>query len=30
LHNPRIREHAAEVIARRTEDLRRFLETGAL
>ncbi len=30
LHNPRIREHAAEVIARRTEDLRRFLETGTL
>ena len=30
LHNPRIREHAAEVIARRTEDLRRFLDTGAL
>ncbi len=30
LHNPRIREHAAEVIARRTEDLRRFLETGSL
>lgn len=30
LHNPRIREHAAEVIASRTEDLRRFLETGKL
>lgn len=30
LHNPRVREHAAEVIARRTEDLRRFLQTGAL
>lgn len=30
LHNPRIREHAAEVIAKRTEDLRRFLQTGAL
>jgi len=30
LHNPRIREHAAEVIARRTEDLRRFLDTGTL
>ncbi|MBA3872318.1 MAG: phosphotransferase [Anaerolineae bacterium] len=30
LHNPRIREHAAEVIAHRTEDLRRFLDTGSL
>ncbi len=30
LHNPRIREHAAEVIAGRTNELRHFLETGAL
>ncbi len=30
LHNPRIREHAAEVIARRTQDLRHFLDTGTL
>lgn len=30
LHNPSIRAHAAEVIARRTEDLRRFLQTGHL
>ncbi len=30
LHNPRIREHAAEVIARRTVDLRRFLEIGTI
>ncbi len=30
LHNPRIREHAAEVIVLRTEDLRHFLETGML
>ncbi|MCA0456322.1 MAG: phosphotransferase [Chloroflexi bacterium] len=30
LHNPRVREHAAEVIAGRTEDLKRFLQTGRL
>lgn len=30
LHNPRIRERAAQVIASRTGDLRRFLETGTL
>jgi Ser/Thr protein kinase RdoA (MazF antagonist) len=30
LHNPHIRQHAAKIIARRTEDLRRFLKTGIL
>ncbi len=30
LHHPQIRERAAETIARRTEDLRRFLKTGVL
>lgn len=30
LSNPRIREHAVEIIARRTGDLQRFLETGAI
>jgi Ser/Thr protein kinase RdoA (MazF antagonist) len=30
LHNPNIRERAADVIAARTIELRRFLETGAI
>jgi Ser/Thr protein kinase RdoA (MazF antagonist) len=30
LHNPRIRERAADLIAQRTGELRRFLETGSL
>jgi Ser/Thr protein kinase RdoA (MazF antagonist) len=30
LHNPRIRERAAEVIAERTEGLKHFLKTGSL
>jgi Ser/Thr protein kinase RdoA (MazF antagonist) len=30
LHNPRIREQAVNVIAHRTAELRRFLETGAI
>ncbi len=30
LHNPRIRERAADLIAQRTEELQRFLETGSL
>ncbi|MBZ0289425.1 MAG: phosphotransferase, partial [Anaerolineae bacterium] len=30
LHNPRIRERAPELIAYRTDELRHFLETGAI
>lgn len=30
LHNPRIRERAADLIAQRTGELKRFLETGSL
>ncbi len=30
LHHPHVREHAAEVIAGRTEELKRFLQTGRL